>query len=51
MSVLKKFAPKAIINIFGITEIKQTSEFLDKTKFFDASNYVKGGLGQKQTLT
>ena len=38
----EKIAPKAIINIFGITEIKQTSEFLDKTKFFDASNYVKG---------
>ena len=37
--------PKAIINIFGITEIKQTSEFLDKTKFFDASNYVKGWIG------
>ena len=42
---VEKIAPKAIINIFGITEIKQTSEFLDKTKFFDASNYVKGWIG------
>ena len=43
----EKIAPKAIINIFGITEIKQTSEFLDKTKFFDASNYVKGWIGSR----
>ena len=41
----EKIPPKAIINIFGITEIKQTLEFLDKTKFFDASNYVKGWIG------
>ena len=44
---VEKIAPKAIINIFGITEIKQTSEFLDKTKFFDASNYVKGWIGSR----
>ena len=42
--------PKAIINIFGITEIKQTSEFLDKTKFFDASNYVKGWIGSDANI-
>jgi acetyl esterase/lipase len=42
---VQEIAPKAIINIFGITEIKQTLEFLDKTKFFDASNYVKGWIG------
>ena len=36
---------QAIINIFGITEIKETSLYLDKTKFFDASNYVKGWIG------
>ena len=46
----EKIAPKAIINIFGITEIKQTSEFLDKTKFFDASNYVKGWIGSEANI-
>ena len=46
----EKIAPKAIINIFGITEIKQTSEFLDKTKFFDASNYVKGWIGSEEKI-
>ena len=46
----EKIAPKAIINIFGITEIKQTSEFLDKTKFFDASNYVKGWIGSDANI-
>ena len=42
---VEEILPKAIINIFGITEIKQTSLYLDKTKFFDASNYVKGWIG------
>ena len=46
----EKITPKAIINIFGITEIKQTSEFLDKTKFFDASNYVKGWIGPEANI-
>ena len=47
---VEEIAPKAIINIFGITEIKQTSEFLDKTKFFDASNYVKGWIGSEANI-
>ena len=42
--------PKAIINIFGITEIKQTSAFLDKTKFFNASNYVKRWIGSDENI-
>ena len=42
--------PKAIINIFGITEIKQTSEFLDKSKLFNASNYVKGWIGSDANI-
>ncbi len=42
--------PKAIINIFGITEIKQTSAFLDKTKFFYASNYVKRWIGSDENI-
>jgi acetyl esterase/lipase len=42
ISIIK---PKSVINIFGITEIKKTSEFLDKTKFFKASNYVREWIG------
>ena len=34
-----------MINIFGIIEIEKTSEFLDKTKFFKASNYVREWIG------
>jgi len=33
--------PKAVINLFGITDIKKTSDYLDAEKFFTASNYVK----------
>ncbi len=36
-----KQSPKVIINLFGITEIENTYEFLHKTKFFKASNYVR----------
>ena len=46
----EEISPKAIINIFGITEIKETSKFLDKTKFFKASNYVKGWIGPDSSL-
>ena len=46
----EEIPPKAIINIFGITEIKETSKFLDKTKFFKASNYVKGWIGPDSSL-
>ena len=46
----EEILPKAIINIFGITEIKETSKFLDKTKFFKASNYVKGWIGPDSGL-
>ena len=46
----EEISPKAIINIFGITEIKETSKFLDETKFFNASNYVKGWIGPESNL-
>ena len=46
----EEISPKAIINIFGITEIKETSKFLDETKFFKASNYVKGWIGPDSSL-
>ena len=47
---VEEIPPKAIINIFGITDIKETSKFLDKTKFFNASNYVKGWIGPDSSL-
>lgn len=43
--------PKAIINLFGITEIERNSDFLDETKFFKASNYVKGWIKPDQDIT
>ena len=43
--------PKAIINLFGITEIERNSEFLDNTKFFKASNYVKGWIKPDQDIS
>ena len=46
----EEILPKGIINIFGITEIESTSDFLDKTKFFNASNYVKGWIGQDSNI-
>ena len=30
--------------------IESTSDFLDKTKFFNASNYVKGWIGQDSNI-
>ena len=33
--------PKAVVNLFGITEIEKNSQFLDEEKFFSFSNYVK----------
>ena len=42
--------PKAIINLFGITDIEKTYTFLDKTKFFKASNYVKGWIPPEASL-
>ena len=47
---VEEISPKAIINIFGITDIKETSKFLDNTKFFNASNYVKSWIGPESNL-
>tara|TARA_B100000963_G_scaffold272889_1_gene241059 strand:+ start:2940 stop:3764 length:825 start_codon:yes stop_codon:yes gene_type:complete len=38
---LPEHRPKLIINLFGITELEQTSIFLDENKFFSSSNYVR----------
>ena len=46
----REIRPKAIINLFGITDIEKTYTFLDKTKFFKASNYVKGWIPPEASL-
>ena len=42
--------PKAVINLFGITDLQETSDFLDETKFFKASNYVKRWISKDKSL-
>lgn len=42
--------PKAVINLFGITEIEKNSQFLDEEKFFSFSNYIKTWLPESLTL-
>ena len=42
--------PKAVINLFGITEIERNSQFLDEEKFFSFSNYIKTWLPESLTL-
>ena len=42
--------PKAVINLFGITDIEETAKFLDETKFFKASNYVRRWIPAELTL-
>jgi acetyl esterase/lipase len=40
-SCLSDLKPKAVVNLFGITEIEQTYKYLDQSKFFSLSNYVR----------
>ena len=42
--------PKAVVNLFGITEIERNSQFLDEEKFFSFSNYIKTWLPESLTL-
>ena len=42
--------PKAVINLFGITEIEKNSQFLDEEKFFSFSNYIRTWLPESLTL-
>ena len=42
--------PKAVINLFGITDLEENSNFLDENKFFSASNYIKTWLPEKLDL-
>lgn len=42
--------PKAVVNLFGITEIEKNSQFLDEEKFFSFSNYIKTWLPESLDL-
>ena len=42
--------PKAVINLFGITDLEENSNFLDENKFFSASNYIKTWLPENLDL-
>ena len=46
-----KKKPKAVVNLFGITDLKKTSDYLDDNKFFTQSNYVKSWVPSNGSLS
>ena len=46
-----KKKPKAVVNLFGITDLKKTSDYLDDNKFFTQSNYVKSWISPNDSLS
>ena len=50
-SCLLDLKPKAVVNLFGITEIEQTYKYLDETKFFSLSNYVRRWIPDEKKIT
>ena len=46
-----KKKPKAVVNLFGITDLKKTSDYLDDNKFFTQSNYVKSWVPSNDSLS
>ena len=43
--------PKAVVNLFGITDLQKTSDYLDDNKFFTQSNYVKSWISSNDSLS
>ena len=43
--------PKAVVNLFGITDLQKTSDYLDDNKFFTQSNYVKSWISPNDSLS
>ena len=43
--------PKAVVNLFGITDLQKTSDYLDDNKFFTQSNYVKSWIPSNDSLS
>ena len=50
-SCLSDLKPKAVVNLFGITEVEQTYKYLDKTKFFSLSNYVRRWIPDEKKIS
>ena len=43
--------PKAVVNLFGITDLQKTSDYLDDNKFFNQSNYVRSWIPSNDSLS
>lgn len=43
--------PKAVVNLFGITEIEKTYKYLDESKFFSLSNYVRRWIPDEKRIS
>ena len=50
-SCLSDLKPKAVVNLFGITEIEQTYKYLDESKFFSLSNYVRRWIPDEKRIS
>ena len=50
-SCFSDLKPKAVVNLFGITEVEQTYNYLDKTKFFSLSNYVRRWIPDEKKIS
>ena len=50
-SCLSDLKPKAVVNLFGITEIEQTYKYLDQSKFFSLSNYVRRWIPDEKRIS
>jgi acetyl esterase/lipase len=50
-SCLPALKPKAVVNLFGITEVEQTYKYLDESKFFSLSNYVRRWIPDEKSIS
>ena len=50
-SCLSDLKPKAVVNLFGITEIEETYKYLDQSKFFSLSNYVRRWIPDEKRIS
>ena len=48
---LSDLKPKAVVNLFGITEIEETYKYLDQSKFFSLSNYVRRWIPDEKRIS
>ena len=50
-SCLSDLKPKAVVNLFGITEIEETYKYLEESKFFSLSNYVRRWIPDEKRIS